>query len=401
MRVLSRASVSPANLCLPQENPPPFLSAYPAPRATACSWTRMSHTLHSPLPHSARPATPPWTSGDCSTAADSRAPAAQSVCSSADRFCSSADRLSAPTPIPLPEPTQKKPLPSSSNHAMPNHAILSSVHSTNEYLKGALQKSYTRASHFWGALQKSYTTAFRPLLALSQQFKRKAKNMTPLRTIERTMEVEEAPVKTAPRLAEVVPAVAEVTQKIKQDLRMGREHQQGRINWITTIAMGAFHVGAIAALFFFSWKNLAAFVITYFFAINVGIGMAYHRLLTHRGYRTPKWVEYFVTMCGCLALEGGPIFWVATHRVHHQNSDQEGDPHTPHDGPWWAHAGWILSGRALHSETALLGRYAPDLTRDPAQVWLSKYHWLPLTIAGVFQVVLGAALTPAPPVIGA
>ncbi len=68
---------------------------------------------------------------------------------------------------------------------------------------------------------------------------------------------------------------------------MGREHQQGRINWITTIAMGLFHVGAIAALFFFSWTNLAVFFVMYFFAINVGIGMAYHRLLTHRGYKTP------------------------------------------------------------------------------------------------------------------
>ena len=85
---------------------------------------------------------------------------------------------------------------------------------------------------------------------------------------------------------------------------MGREHQQGRINWITTIFMGLFHVGAIAALFFFSWKNLAAFVIMYFFAINVGIGMAYHRLLTHRGYRTPKWVEYFVTVCGTHRARG-------------------------------------------------------------------------------------------------
>ncbi len=121
----------------------------------------------------------------------------------------------------------------------------------------------------------------------------------------------------------------QIRQQVKQDLRMGREHQQGRINWITTIVMGLFHVGAIAALFFFSWKNLAAFAIMYFFAINVGIGMAYHRLLTHRGYRTPKWLEYFVTACGTMALEGGPIFWVATHRVHHQNSDHEGDPHTP------------------------------------------------------------------------
>ena len=185
--------------------------------------------------------------------------------------------------------------------------------------------------------------------------------------------------------------VQEVVLKIKQDLRMGREHQQGRVNWITTIAMGLFHVGAVLALLpiFWAWKNLAVFAVMYFLAINVGIGMAYHRLLTHRGYRVPKW------------LEGGPIFWVATHRVHHQNSDDAGDPHTPHDGTWWAHAGWILSGRALHSETALLGRYAPDLTRDKGHVWLSKYHWLPLTATGILQLVLGALLTPAHPVIGA
>jgi stearoyl-CoA desaturase (delta-9 desaturase) len=203
-------------------------------------------------------------------------------------------------------------------------------------------------------------------------------------------EITEAPAAevTQPQLS----AAARAARKVREDLRMGRQYQDDRINWITAIAMTIFHVGAIAALFFFSWTNLAVAAVMYFFAINVGIGMAYHRLLTHRGYRTPKWVEYFLTTCGTMALEGGPIFWVATHRVHHQNSDHEGDPHTPHDGTWWAHAGWIISGRALHSETALLGRYAPDLTRDPVHVWLSKFHWLPLTIAGFLQVALGAAL---------
>ncbi len=183
--------------------------------------------------------------------------------------------------------------------------------------------------------------------------------------------------------------ITETRRKVREDLRMGREHQQGRINWVTSIFMGLFHVGAIAALFFFSWKNLLAFVIMYFLAINVGIGMGYHRLLTHRGYRVPRWLELLITTCGTMALEGGPIFWVATHRVHHQNSDQEGDPHTPHDGTWWSHAGWIVSGRALHSETALLGRYAPDLTRDPGQRWLSNYHWLPLTLSGFAQMGIG------------
>jgi stearoyl-CoA desaturase (delta-9 desaturase) len=164
---------------------------------------------------------------------------------------------------------------------------------------------------------------------------------------------------------------------------MGREHNETNLNVITATFMGLFHVGALAALFFFTWPALIAAVILYIIAINIGIGMSYHRLLTHRGYKVPKWVEYSTAVCGTLALEGGPIFWVATHRVHHQHSDHDGDPHTPHDGTWWAHMGWIISGRALHSETALLGRYAPDLTRDRFHMWLSKYHWVPLTTVGI------------------
>ena len=90
------------------------------------------------------------------------------------------------------------------------------------------------------------------------------------------------------------------------------------INWTTSFFLGAFHVGAIAALFFFTWKAFATFMVLWWVAGSLGIGMGYHRLLTHRGFKTPKWMEYFLTTCGTLALEGGPIAWVATHRVHHQ-----------------------------------------------------------------------------------
>jgi stearoyl-CoA desaturase (delta-9 desaturase) len=90
-----------------------------------------------------------------------------------------------------------------------------------------------------------------------------------------------------------------------------------------------------------------------------------------------------MAICATLALEGGPIFWVSLHRVHHQLSDHEGDPHTPHEGGWWAHVGWIMSGDSLNAETAALARYVPDLTRDRFYVWLSKYHWVPLVVAGL------------------
>ena len=155
------------------------------------------------------------------------------------------------------------------------------------------------------------------------------------------------------------------------------------INWLTLIVVAAFHVGAVAALFFFTWQRLVVMLALYILAINVGIGMCYHRLLTHRGYQVPKWLEYVMTVCASLALEGGPMFWVSTHRVHHQLSDKEGDPHTPREGGWWAHTGWLLFGNSLHAQSEFLYRYSPDLGRDRFHVWLSKFHWIPLTASGV------------------
>ena len=119
---------------------------------------------------------------------------------------------------------------------------------------------------------------------------------------------------------------------------LGRATQDNGVTWTTAIFLAIFHIGAIAAFFYFSWSALAVFVVTYMLAINVGIGMCYHRLLTHRGYKVPKWVEYAMAIFATTALEGGPMFWVATHRVHHQYSDHVGDPHTNRRrlvGPRW------------------------------------------------------------------
>ena len=121
-----------------------------------------------------------------------------------------------------------------------------------------------------------------------------------------------------------------------QDLRKPQA-AENQINWITATFMILFHLGAVAAFFFFTWKAFFVAVALWWVSGSLGIGMSYHRLLTHRGYKTYPWVEYFLTLCATLALEGGPIFWVATHRIHNHFSDQEGDPHSPIDGKWWAH----------------------------------------------------------------
>ncbi len=162
-----------------------------------------------------------------------------------------------------------------------------------------------------------------------------------------------------------------------------------RINWTNSIAFGLFHLGALASLFFFSWRAFAVAVLLFWVCGSFGISMGYHRLHTHRSYQVPLALEYFFAICGTLTLEGGPIFWVATHRLHHQKSDQLGDPHSPNEGGWWAHMGWLLVGETKHSDAALHARYAPDLIKDRFYVWLNQYHWVPMVVLGVLLGAIG------------
>jgi fatty-acid desaturase len=203
----------------------------------------------------------------------------------------------------------------------------------------------------------------------------------------------------------VLPAAAETThsdtpiEQTNADLQpeqtepqvhpLSRKAQARSLNWFTIFFMSLFHLGAVAALFFFSWKALAVAAVLWFISICMGIGMGYHRLLTHRAYQVPKLLEYFLAVCGTLALEGGPLFWITTHRIHHQLADRHGDPHTPRDGEWWAHAGWIIHGKGLQGESALLAKYAPDLMKDDFLVTLSKYHWVPIVALAIILLVVG------------
>jgi fatty-acid desaturase len=161
------------------------------------------------------------------------------------------------------------------------------------------------------------------------------------------------------------------------------------VNWVSFIAMIVFHVGAVVALFQFSWAMVAWAALFYWIAGGLGICLGYHRLHTHRSFLVPKPLEYFFAVCGTLALEGGPISWVATHRLHHQHSDTDYDPHTPRHGGFWAHMGWILFGDTHHNNTALMAKYAPDLAKDPFYRWLNTYHYVPLTVLGLILLAAG------------
>ena len=162
-----------------------------------------------------------------------------------------------------------------------------------------------------------------------------------------------------------------------------------KVSRVTASAFVVFHVLAVVALFNTTWQAVVVAAALHWMCIGWGIGLGYHRLHTHRSYKTPKLVEYFFGICGTLTLQGGPVFWTALHRIHHQHSDKHGDPHTPRDGKWWSHMLWTIFGEELHRDTEIMGKYAPDLMKDRFYQVLTRWHWVPLVVLGLSLFAIG------------
>ena len=156
-----------------------------------------------------------------------------------------------------------------------------------------------------------------------------------------------------------------------------------RFDWVNVVYFTVIHLGAIAAFWTFSWTGLVLVLVLNWVAGSLGIGVTFHRLLTHRGYRVPKWLEYLGTLCGMLASEGGAITWVAMHRYHHTQSDRPGkDLHTPKDGFLWSHFGWIICDVEM-GRRELEQRQAPELVADPVHRVLNRLHVFPNILVGL------------------
>ena len=102
---------------------------------------------------------------------------------------------------------------------------------------------------------------------------------------------------------------------------------------------------------------------TYVFG-TLGINLCYHRLLTHRSFDCPKWLEHCFAILGVCCLQDTPARWVGVHRMHHQHSDEPDDPHSPLVTFLWGHVGWLLVPNHELSRMELYERYAKDLLRD-------------------------------------
>jgi stearoyl-CoA desaturase (delta-9 desaturase) len=149
------------------------------------------------------------------------------------------------------------------------------------------------------------------------------------------------------------------------------------LNWPVVIGIAGIHVLGLLAFVpqFFSWSGVGIMLLLIWMTGGLGITLCYHRLLTHRSFKTPKWFEYLLTSLACMAWQGGPVDWVGTHRIHHKHSDEPDDPHSPsQDGFAWAHVFWCMHRQTdgMRAEDA-----AKDLLRDPGQRWLNRFFYLP------------------------
>lgn len=125
-------------------------------------------------------------------------------------------------------------------------------------------------------------------------------------------------------------------------------------------------------------SDLIVFAILYPLT-GFGITVGFHRLLTHRAFKTTPALRGMFAILGSAAIEGPVISWVADHRKHHAFADKPGDPHSPHvdHGGGWrgslrgllhAHVGWIF----IHTQRGSHERYAPDLLQDPVVRFVDK-----------------------------
>ncbi len=163
------------------------------------------------------------------------------------------------------------------------------------------------------------------------------------------------------------------------------------------IGMTVFHL-ACFGVFFTGFSPIAAAVAFAMYVIRgMGVTTGFHRLLAHRSFKTNRVVQFLLALAGSLAVQGGPLWWVAHHREHHAEVDTEGDIHSPVTrGMWTAHMGWMMSDEAFNEK----GTNSRDLHKFP-EIRALQRHYVWIILAQIAMLYgLGAWLGAAYPDLG-
>jgi stearoyl-CoA desaturase (delta-9 desaturase) len=146
------------------------------------------------------------------------------------------------------------------------------------------------------------------------------------------------------------------------------------LNWTHTFLVVSLHAFGLLGLWFWPRTVDLVLFLSLYFITTFSIGIGYHRLLTHRGFVSPRWLRRILAWGGAAALQGGPARWAAIHRRHHQMADKHGDPHSPLMGLLHAHVGWILKRDA--AEGSDYRELVPDVSANDPWLRILDYKFL-------------------------
>ena len=114
------------------------------------------------------------------------------------------------------------------------------------------------------------------------------------------------------------------------------------------------------------------------------ITAGYHRYLAHRSFKLARVPQFLLAFGGTMAVQKGPLWWASNHRDHHRWTDTDRDPHSPRQGFWWSHMGWILSGQ----HTAVDYNRIADFAKYPELRFLDKYDWIGPWALGILSYLI-------------
>lgn len=181
--------------------------------------------------------------------------------------------------------------------------------------------------------------------------------------------------------------IATVTAPTKSAHPLPATVELRQYRWQYLVGVVSYHLIALLAFVpaFFSWSGVIATCVGVYIFGTLGINLCYHRLLTHRGFRCSSTLEHFFALLGVCCVQDTPAHWVAIHRIHHQHSDEQPDPHTPLVNFFWGHIGWLMVENRDLDRRTMFERYVKDLLRDPFYlrlernlfwVWINVAHWV-------------------------
>ncbi|XP_050944093.1 palmitoyl-monogalactosyldiacylglycerol delta-7 desaturase, chloroplastic-like [Cucumis melo] len=168
----------------------------------------------------------------------------------------------------------------------------------------------------------------------------------------------------------------------------------GRRKWakrdiFTASLILSFHIPCIFAPFYFNWSAFWVAFILYILTGLFGISISYHRNLSHKSFKLPKWLEYVFAYCGVHAVQGDPIDWVSTHRYHHQYTDTERDPHSPVQGFWFSYVMWTIDIITLTNKVCPDPNNVADMENDAFYRFIRDTYLLHPIALGVLLYAVG------------